>query len=106
MLTDVTKQLSEAQQVALFTLLTFLEPSERGVDWDEENPAAYDEIELSRLCLQRAWPVDDWNRRVEASNSMIFNEQGQFVKNPNWEAECERQAALLEECRPAERDTK
>ncbi len=100
MSTDITTKLSEAQQLALFNLLTFLEPAERGVDWDENNPAECDEIELSRLCLQQAWPVDDWNRRVEANQWWIVDELGQGVENPNWKAECERQEALLEEFRP------
>jgi hypothetical protein len=80
---DVTKELSEAQQAALFTLLTFLEPEERGVDWDEETPAEFDEVELARLCLLEAWPLDDWNRRID-----------------NLGSEIERVAALLEEFRP------
>ena len=80
---DVTKELSEAQQAALFTLLTYAEPGERGVDWDEENPAEFDDVELARLCLLEAWPVDDWNRRIEDLHGA-------------WE----RHAALLEEFRP------
>ena len=80
---DVTKELSEVQQAALFTLLTYAEPGERGVDWDEENPAEFDDVELARQCLLEAWPVDDWNRRIE-----------------NLKTERERHAALLEEFRP------
>ena len=80
---DVTKELSEVQQVALFTLLTYAEPGERGVEWDDENPAEFDDVELARLCLLEAWPVDEWNRRIA-----------------NQETEYERHAALLEEFRP------
>ena len=80
---DVTKELSEVQQAALFTLLTYAEPGERYVDWDEENPAEFDDVELARLCLLKAWPVDDWNRRIED----LHGEQ-------------ERQSRLLEAFRP------
>lgn len=62
---DVTKELSEVQQEALFTLLTYAEPAERGVDWDEEDPAEFDDLELARQCLLSVWPVDDWNRRID-----------------------------------------
>ena len=80
---DVTKELSEAQQAALFTLLTYAEPGDRCVEWDEENPAEFDDVELARLCLLEAWPVDDWNRRIADSD-----------------AEYKRQTALLEKFRP------
>ena len=100
MLTDISKQLSEAQQVALFNLLAFLGPAERGVDWDEKNPAEFDEIVLSRLCLLQAWPVDDLIRRMQAISWYFVDELGQGVENPNWKAESERQEALLEEFRP------
>ncbi len=79
---DLTKELSEAQQAALFTLLTHAEPGEHCVDWDEENPAEFDDVELARLCLLKAWPVDDWNRRIDSDD------------------EFERRASLLEEFRP------
>ena len=81
---DVTKELSEAQQAALFTLLTFVEPGDRCVEWDEENPSEFDDVELARLCLLEAWPVDDWNRRIADSD-----------------AEYERRTALLAKFRPA-----
>ncbi len=79
---DVTKELTEAQQAALFTLLKYAEPGERGVDWDEEDPAKFDVIELARLCLLEAWPADDWNRRIGSDDKYVRN------------------AALLEEFRP------
>ena len=107
-LTDIAKQLNEAQRVALFTLLTYLEPGERGVDWDEENPEEFDEIELARLCFLGVWPADDWNRYIYAGSDSSYDEEGRFVfdehgypvRNPNWENELERRAALLEEFRP------
>ena len=80
---DVTKELSETQQAALFTLLTYAEPGERSVDWDEDDPAEFDDVELARRCLLEAWPVDDWNRRID-----------------NSEVERERDAGMLEEFRP------
>ena len=65
-LTDVTKQMSETQRVAPYKLLTELDPDARCIDWDNENPAEFDEIELARLCFLKAWPLDDWNRRYDA----------------------------------------
>ncbi len=108
-LTDVTKQLSESQRVALFTLLTYVEPEERGVDWDEENPEEFDDIELSRLCFVKAWPANDWNQRIYAGSNCVHDENGDFVcdekgypvTNANRKAESDRQAALLEVFRPA-----
>ena len=98
-LTDVTRQLNETQQVALLRLLTFLEPGERGVDWDWDNPAEFDNIELSRLCLLAAWPVDDWNRQVAATSTFTYDEHGHVAENPSWKAEEERRVRLLEEFR-------
>jgi hypothetical protein len=42
----------------------------------------FDDVELARLCLLEAWPVEDWNRRVNSDD------------------EFERCASLLEEFRP------
>ena len=101
---DVTKELTEAQQAALFTLLTWEEPQERCVDWDWDNPAEWDEIELARRCLLDAWPVDDWNRRIDLRGEATFGTDldghGNRVESPTAKAEIGRQARLLEEFRP------
>ncbi len=107
-LTDVTKQLSETQRVALYKLLKELDPDARCINWDNENPAEFDEIELARLCIVKTWPLDDWNRRDDAESIWIYDEDGNRVRdehghdveNPNWKAELDRQAALLEAFRP------
>ena len=99
-LPDVTDRLSEVQLVALLKLLGFVDEVIHFDDGEEKNPAELDDIELSLLCFQEAWPTDDWNRRMDAENHWIYDENGDLVKNPNWKAEEERQARLLEEFRP------
>ena len=79
---DVTKELSEAQQAALFTLLTY---ANLGIAASSgtKRTLGVRRRELARLCLLEAWPVDDWNRRIADSD-----------------AEYKRQTALLEKFRP------